>query len=203
MLELYGPHWLTEVHTKQFADEEGEVYTNPPLRRRIPPDAPPAGAGVANSLEDLLTFDPAPASAPAQPSSPSAERAAPVEAGAGRVETESYKSSANAVSVAASASWHGSQPGSPRSIIARIQKPFDPAEETAPEYSDQLDKYMTALHELGNSQVSAATIEELKDRAQVVDMMYTSKTRNTATAEISFLKKQLMCIIIDLSLIHI
>ena len=32
MLELYGPDWLTEVHTKQFAEEEDEVYTNPPLR---------------------------------------------------------------------------------------------------------------------------------------------------------------------------
>ena len=44
MLELYGPDWLTEVHTKQFAEEDGEVYTNPPLRQR----APPPGAGVSS-----------------------------------------------------------------------------------------------------------------------------------------------------------
>ena len=176
MLELYGPHWLTEVHTKQFAEEEDEEYTNPPLRRRIPPEAPPTGAGVANSLEDLLSFDPVPASVPAQPSSPSAEYTAPVEAGAGRVETESYRSSADAVSVAASASWHGSQPGSPRSIVARIQKPYEPSAETTTEYSEKLDKYVAALRELGDSQVSPAAIEELKDRAQVTDLMYTSKT---------------------------
>ena len=118
-------------------------------------------------------------------------------AGAGQAETESWRSSADAVSVAASASWHGSQPGSPRSIAARIQKPYDPSAETTTEYFEKLDKYMTALRELGDTQVSPAAIDELKDRAQVLDLMYTSKTARTTEAEVSFLKKQLLGIFVD------
>ena len=68
MRELYGPDWLEAVHSKQFSLEEGREFQNPPLVRRIPPAAPPTGAGVGHlGPGDLPAFDPVPVTALAQP----------------------------------------------------------------------------------------------------------------------------------------